>query len=120
MNEIDLSIAQMKQMQQELYEINKEYWNDMCPEASKNHLLYMIEELGECIAIIKKKGVDSIMEDTTVRERFVEEFADVLMYYTEVLNRLEITSEELGSSYRSKNQKNKMRNFKEEYKEKNV
>lgn len=45
----DLTISEMKEMQYELYEKNKEKWNDMDPKAAKSHLLYMVEEMGECI-----------------------------------------------------------------------
>ena len=38
----------------------------------------MIEEVGECISIIKKKGDDAIMNDEAVRKAFVEEMGDVL------------------------------------------
>lgn len=114
----DLSISQMKQMQFELYEQNKEKWNDMEPKAAKTHLLYMVEEMGECISIIKKKGIESIMQEGHVRERFIEEFSDVLMYYTEVLNRLEISSEELSKAYLTKHQTNMKRDYIEDNKKK--
>lgn len=114
----DLSINDMKKMQKELYELNKENWNDMKPECAKNHLLYMIEEIGESISIIKKKGIPAIMEDKKVRARFVEEFCDVLMYYTEVLNRFEISSEELSKAYSLKHKSNLQRNYIEENKRK--
>ena len=77
MSEKDLSISDMKKMQLELYEINKEKWNDMEPKAVKSHILYMIEEIGECISIIKKKGRNAIMEDKDIRARFIEEITDV-------------------------------------------
>jgi len=93
-------------MQFELYEQNKEKWNDMNPQAAKSHMLYMIEEIGECIAIIKKKKIDNIMNDEKIRSRFIEEMCDVMMYYVEVLNRLEISSEELSNAYIQKHQKN--------------
>ena len=53
----------------------------MEPEYGKDFILYMIEEIGECIAILKKKGSAAIMEDPAVREAFLSEMADVLMYY---------------------------------------
>lgn len=116
--ENDLKISEMKQMQLELYEKNKEKWNDMKPKAAKNHLLYMVEEMGECISIIKKKGIDEIMKNEVVRSHFTEEMSDVLMYYVEVLNRLEISSEELSKAYLQKHQKNLTRDFEGERKKK--
>ena len=44
MSKENLTISDMKQMQLELYEVNKDKWNDMEPEAARNHLLYMVEE----------------------------------------------------------------------------
>lgn len=114
----DLTISEMKEMQFELYEKNKENWNDMKPKSAKNHLLYMVEEMGECIAIIKKKGIDEIMNNEIVRGHFTEEMSDVLMYYVETLNRLNISSEELSNAYVKKHQKNLNRNFVEERKSK--
>lgn len=115
MSKNDLNISEIKKMQLDLYEENKEKWNDMEPNAAKTHMLYMIEEIGECISIIKKKGIDNIMKDTETRARFIEEFSDVLMYYTEVLNRLEISSEELSKAYIEKHNTNMKRNYKGKY-----
>ena len=55
MSEKDLSISDMQKMQLELYEVNKEKWNDMEPKAAKSHILYMIEEIGECYIHYKEK-----------------------------------------------------------------
>ena len=78
----------------------------------------MVEEMGECISIIKKKGIDTIMQEGHVRERFVEEISDVLMYYIEVLIRLEISPEELSKAYIEKHNTNMNRNFVEDNKRK--
>ncbi len=112
--ENDLKISEMKEMQFALYEKNKEKWNDMNPKAAQNHLLYMVEEMGECISIIKKKGIEQIMHDEGVRNRFTEEISDVLMYYIEVLNRLDISAEELSKAYVKKHQTNLKRNYVED------
>lgn len=114
----DLNISKLKELQFELYEENKEKWNDMEPEYAKNHMLFIVEELGECISIIKKKGIDKVMTDKGVRDRFTEEFADVLMYYTEVLNRLDISATELSEAYIKKHETNMKRNYIEENKKK--
>ena len=99
MSKKDLSISEMQNMQLDLYEQNKEKWNDMEPNAAKNHMLYLIEEIGECISIIKKKGINAIMQDSNVRSRFLEEITDVQNYYIEILNRLKITPEEYSKAY---------------------
>lgn len=118
MSKEDLTISELKNMQYNLYEINKDKWNDMNPKAAKNHLLYMVEEMGECISIIKKKGIDSIMQEGQVRDRFTEEISDVLMYYIEVLNRLNISEKELSKAYINKYEINTKRNYEEENKKK--
>lgn len=107
----DLNISEMQQMQLELYEANKEKWGDRDPKYAKNHMLYMIEEIGECISIIKKKGTNAIMQDKNVRDRFLEELSDVEMYYIEVLNRLNITPEEISNAYIEKHNINMKRNY---------
>ena len=114
----DLNISEMIKMQKELHEINTESWGEYYPDDAKNHLLYMVEEMGECIYIIKKKGIDTIMQEGHVRERFVEEISDVLMYYIEVLIRLEISPEELSKAYIEKHNTNMNRNFVEDNKRK--
>ena len=48
----NLDIADLKEKQLKLYELNKEKWNDMEPKYAKDHILYMVEEIGECISII--------------------------------------------------------------------
>ena len=118
MSEKDLSISEMKQMQLELYELNKEKWNDMEPNAAKNHILFMVEEIGECISIIKKKGINAIMQNSDVRARFIEEMTDVQNYYIEVLNRLNITADEFSQSYIEKHNSNMKRNYEKDNKEK--
>ena len=118
MSEKDLSISEMQNMQQELYEVHKDKWEQATPDDAKNHILYMIEEIGECISIIKKKGIHCIMEDKDVRARFVEEIADVQNYYIEVLNRLKITPEEFSNSYIEKHNINMTRNYEKDNKEK--
>lgn len=118
MSSKDLTISEMQKMQQELYEAHKGEWGENKPEHAKNHLLYMIEEMGECISIIKKKGIQAIMEDKEVRNRFLEEITDVQNYYIEVLNRLNITPEEFSNAYIEKHEHNMKRNYKKENKEK--
>lgn len=118
MSEKNLSISEMQKMQMELYELNKEKWNDMEPNAAKNHILYMIEEIGECISIIKKKGIKAIMENKEVRSRFLEEITDVQNYYIEVLNRFNITPEEFSKSYIDKHISNMSRNYEKDNQEK--
>ena len=116
--ENNLTISELKDMQLKLYERNKEKWNDMEPKYAKDHILYMVEEIGECISIIKKKKIDNIMDDAKIRNRFIEEMSDVLMYYIEVLNRLDISAEEFSEVYMEKYHTNLNRDYVEENKKK--
>ncbi len=114
---MDLSISQMMSLQLELLERNQDKWPPMAPEQGKDHLLYMIEEMGEVIAILKKKGCGAVLEDPQVRAAFVEEMADVLMYYHEVLLRFQVTPEEISQAYQHKHDRNMGRNYPAEYEE---
>lgn len=111
----ELTIKDTLDMSTKLFEKNKTKWSPMEPEFGKDFILYMIEEIGEVISIIKKKGHHGIMNDDDVRELFIEEMCDVLMYYSDVLNRYGISSEELTAKYIEKFEKNMGRNYENEY-----
>ena len=72
-------------------------------------LLWMIGEIGEVIDIIKKNGSENAVSDDTLREQLIEELADVLMYYNDVLLCYGITADELKQSYTSKFRRNMTR-----------
>ncbi|WP_041138706.1 MazG nucleotide pyrophosphohydrolase domain-containing protein [Beduini massiliensis] len=112
---MDLKISEMMAMQEELYQANKEDWSPIIPSVGKSKLLWMIEEVGEVISIIKKKSEDDIMNNPTVREAFVEEMADVLMYYQDVLRCYQVSSEEISNAYMKKHRHNLERHFKQEH-----
>lgn len=113
-----LNFSDMLNMQKELYELNKDKWSPMKSEYGKDFFLWMMEEIGECISIIKKKGCNSVSENPNVRNLFCEEMSDVLMYYNDILLRFGITAEEISDAYIKKHNKNMNRNFSEEYKNK--
>ena len=115
---MDLSISQIMQLQKELFEPHKEEWHPMEPEFGKDFILYMVEEIGEVIAILKKKGSGAVAEDPTVRGAFLEEMADVLMYYHDVLLRFHVTPEEIARAYLEKHARNMGRDYRAEYEEK--
>lgn len=112
-----LNLSEMMEMSYELWEKNKEEWSPMEPEFGKNFILYMIEEIGEAIAIIKKKKENQIMDNPEVRERFVEELGDVMMYFIDVLNRFHISAEEFSEVYLRKFNTNLERNYKKQHDE---
>lgn len=118
MSQKDLSISDMQELQRELQEQFKDKWGEQKPEDAKSHLLFMIEEMGECISIIKKKWIKAIIEDKDIRNHFLEEITDVQNYYIEVLNCLKITPEEFSNAYIEKHNINIKRNYEKEYKEK--
>ena len=66
-------------------------------------------EIGEVIDIIKKYGGETACEDEKLRACLIEELADVLMYYNDVLLCYGISTEELKQSYVSKFEKNMKR-----------
>lgn len=114
---MDLSISQMMKMQQALFEPHKDKWSPMEPEYGKDFILYMVEEIGEVIAIVKKKGSAAIMEDDTVRKAFLAEMADILMYYHDILLRFHVTPEEISEAFARKHDYDMGRNYTKEYKE---
>lgn len=54
--EKDLRVSDLLNMSYALWEKHKHSWSPMEPEYGRNFILFMIEEIGETIAIIKKKG----------------------------------------------------------------
>jgi len=113
----DLKISEMLDLSYKLWEKNSNKWSPMEPEYARSFILFMIEEIGESIAIIKKKGEEEIMNNPEVREHFVEELGDVLMYFMDVLNRFNISSEEFSSTYIKKFMKNMNRDYESQYKD---
>lgn len=105
----NFSINEMQSMQKELQDKYKEKWERICPGTGKNKFLWMIGEIGEVIDIIKKNGDKSAVADSSVREHLIEEMADVLMYYNDVMLCYGITEDELKQAYIEKFQKNMKR-----------
>lgn len=102
----DFSINEMLAMQQALQEKYKDKWESISSEVGKHKLLWMIGEIGEVIDIIKKNGETKILDDIELRHHLVEELADVLMYYNDVLLCYGISDEELKEAYTAKFEKN--------------
>ena len=105
----DFGINEMLEMQTALQEKYKDLWKPISPERGQDQLLWMIGEIGEVIDIVKKHGGQKACSDAELRKRLVEEMADVLMYYNDVLLCYEITAEELKRSYTAKFEKNMKR-----------
>ena len=69
----------------------------------------MIGEIGEVIDIVKKHGDQKAIADDELREHLIEELADVLMYYNDVMLCYGISAGELKRSYTKKFEKNMTR-----------
>lgn len=113
----DLKLSEIMSMQHELQEKNKGKWTPLSVSEGRSCLLWMIEEMGEAIAIIKKRGEKAIMSDSAVREAFIEELVDVMMFYNDALACYEVTSEELSEAFIKKHLRNMERDYIAEYKD---
>ena len=102
----DFGFKEMQEIQRQLQEKYRDKWSPLSPEEGKSQLLWMMIELGEAADIMKKQGVQSIMEDSETRAHFIEELADAMMYYNDILLCYGISIEEFQKIYREKHQKN--------------
>ena len=105
----DFGILEMQEMQKALQEKYKHKWEPICVETGKNKLLWMIGEIGEVIDIVKKHGDEAASTDPELRRQLVEEMADVLMYYNDVMLCYGITADELKEVYTNKFETNMKR-----------
>ncbi|MBR3405147.1 MAG: DUF550 domain-containing protein [Firmicutes bacterium] len=105
----DFTISEMQEMQRQLQKKYKDIWEGDSPETGGNKVLWMLGEIGEVIDVIKQNGPTPIMEDPAIRAHFVEEMADVLMYYNDILLCFGISQEELKQAYTEKFQRNMTR-----------
>ena len=85
------------------------WWEPVDPEHGKNKMLWMIAELGEAIQVVKRHPVSEIMQPGNVRHDLVEELADVMMYFNDILLCYGITPEEFEAVYRAKHERNMTR-----------
>ena len=69
-------------------------------------MLWMVGEIGEVVDIVKKNGDVVSLENKDLRKHLVEEMADVLMYYNDVLLCYGISEEELKEAYTAKFERN--------------
>ena len=107
----DLRISELIEMQNALQTRMKDKWLSITPENGHFSLLWMFEEMGEIVAIVKKRGCNAIMEDKTVRSAFVEELSDALMYFVDLMTCYGVSAEELSESFISKHGINMRRDF---------
>ena len=105
----EFTIQEMQKMQKALQEKYKHNWEPICAEIGQNKLLWMIGEIGEVIDIVKKNGGQKACSDEAIRKDLIEEMADVLMYYNDVMLCYGITADELKASYTEKFERNMKR-----------
>lgn len=105
----EFTINEMQEMQRILQEKYKNIWEPIGVETGKNKLLWMIGEIGEVIDLVKKHGGQHATTDPDTRKALVEEMADALMYYNDIMLCYGITSEELKEAYTEKFKKNMTR-----------
>lgn len=105
----DFGINEMQEMQRKLQDQYKDKWEPICPETGKNKMLWMIGEIGEVIDIVKKNGDRKVSADNELRKDLIEELADVLMYYNDILLCYGISADELMQAYTEKFEKNMKR-----------
>ncbi len=109
---MDGKISQFLKMQHDLA-VEKGWIDSRTPEHAPFSILWSIDELGEAIAIIKKKGADGIMNNESVREHFVEEVADTFMYLFDMMESYGITADEFTRAYVKKYERNMGRSWHE-------
>lgn len=105
----DFSVNEMLELQRKLQERYQDKWEPIGPATGKNKLLWMTGEIGEVIDIVKKNGGEKAVRDADLRAHLVEEMADVLMYYNDVLLCYGITAAELKKAYLEKQERNMKR-----------
>ena len=97
----ELTFQEMFEMQRQLQDAHPQ-WGGYYPERGKDSLLWAFEEMGEVVAIFKKKGAGKILSDPDVHACFLEETADVLMYLCDMMQCLSVTPEEIADAFRKK------------------
>ncbi len=103
------TVEEMLELQRKLQEQYKDQWLPICPETGREKLFWMICEVCEVIDVVKKNGSQRIVEDGQVRAHLIEEMADVLMFYNDVLLCYGITVDELKHAYTEKMERNMTR-----------
>ncbi|MFI3326073.1 MAG: nucleotide pyrophosphohydrolase [Clostridia bacterium] len=101
----EINFTDMNKMQLDLHKAHPS-WGMPRPEIAKDTTLYMVEEIGEMVAILKKKGEDAILNNEIVRENFTTEMVDVLMYLNKLMLCFEITPQEISDAFVKKHNYN--------------
>ena len=105
----DFGIKEMQEMQKKLQDNYNGKWENNNQKIGKNKLLWMVGEIGEVIDIVKKHGDTKAISDPQLRKDLIEEMADVLMYYNDVMLCYGISADELRQAYTAKFERNMTR-----------
>ena len=106
---MSLDFNEMQERQKALQARYAGWWEPVDPDHGKNKILWMLAELGEAIQIVKRKPVSELMQEGAARSDFIEEMADVLMYFNDVMLCYDIKPEEFAAVYRAKHERNMTR-----------
>ncbi|MBQ8202464.1 MAG: nucleotide pyrophosphohydrolase [Clostridia bacterium] len=101
-----MDFGDMQQIQRELQEKYQQKWGGLSPEKGRQLLLWMLCEAGEAAQLIKHKGDNAIMEEPAVRQAFIEELCDVMMYFNDVCLCYDIKPEVIEKVYHAKHERN--------------
>lgn len=110
---MDYKVSELMEYQRKLYELHKDRWAPREPAFARESILWSIDEIGEVIAIIKKKGDAAIMSNPAVRRHYVEECCDVMMYWLDMMACYGITAQEFSQGFHDKAESNLKRSWKE-------
>jgi len=108
----DLRFSELIAMQKELQDKHIGEWAPLTPENGRSCLLWMVEELGEVISIIKKSDEKLIMTDEKIHRALREEFADVMMFMVDALICYGISASDFSEAFIKKHAKNMKRDWK--------
>lgn len=109
-----LNLDDLQRMQKTLQGKHRDDWPALTPEYGRSCLLWMTEEFGEAVSVVKKCGDRRIMEDAAVRAAFVEELADVMMFLNDTLLCYGVTPGEFSDAYEAKYLRNLQRDWSKE------
>lgn len=107
----DMRMSELLERQRALQEKHRGEWAPMEPANGRNSLLWLVEELGETVSVVKKRGEDAIMHDAAVRAHFCEEMSDILMFWADALLCFGVTPEEISTACEAKQNRNLKRDW---------
>ncbi len=93
-------------MQERLQARYAGWWEPVDAEHGRNKMLWMLAEMGEAIQVVKRGSSPELMMPGEKRSELVEELADVLMYFNDILLCYDISPDEFERVYRAKHERN--------------